>query len=143
MKERATWALCAASPIARMTVMRPAALLALLCMTFSTSVLAAPQAQLDKDKAKIAKLKAEYSSSKAAYAKKSKNATVKKKYVDATVTYATAVMNSPSMAPKDKYTSSLRLYREALKTDPNNKVAKTNSKMIEDIYRSMGRPIPK
>ncbi len=51
-------------------------------------------------------------------------------------------MTSPLLGAKVKYPRALRLYREALKLDPNNKEAKANKKMIEDIYRSMGRPIP-
>ena len=63
-------------------------------------------------------------------------------YVEATVKLATATMMAPELDKKVKYKDALRLYREALKFDPANKVAKSNSKMIEDIYLSLGRPIP-
>jgi tetratricopeptide (TPR) repeat protein len=52
-------------------------------------------------------------------------------------------MTSPALTPKEKYPKALALFREALKVDPKNKVALENKNMIEQIYKSMGRPIPK
>ncbi|MBS1721616.1 MAG: hypothetical protein JSS66_01275 [Armatimonadetes bacterium] len=124
--------------------MRPAVLLGLLCLTLSFAAApASAQSNMDKEKAKMAKLESSYKTTKAAFTKKPKDASLKKKYVSATVAFATGCMNTPLLPPKEKYKKSLLLYREALKVDPNNKEAKENSKMIEDIYRSMGRPIPK
>ena len=80
-------------------------------------------------------------STKKAYAK-TPNAKTKKTYVDATVKFATASMNSEALDRKVKYKQALKLYREALKVDPKNAEAKENAKMIEDVYRSMGKPIP-
>lgn len=96
-----------------------------------------------KARADLAAAKAKYTKTKAAFKASPKNAAAKKAYVDATVNYATTTMMSGVLTPKEKYPTALALYREALKTDPNNKEAKNNAKMIEDIYRSMGRPIPK
>ena len=96
-----------------------------------------------KPTAEFTKLEKAYKESKATFAKKPKDAGVKKKYVSATVAFGTATMMSASLPPKDKYSGALRLYREALKFDPKNKEALENKKMIEDIYKSMGRPIPK
>ena len=42
-----------------------------------------------------------------------------------------------------KYEAAFPVYERVLALDPNNREAKTNAKLIEDIYRSMGRPIPK
>lgn len=98
---------------------------------------------LDKEKAKLAKLEKAYLAAKSAFGKDKKNAAKKKAYVQATVAYGTATMNSPALAPKDKYPKALRLYREALAIDPKNAEAKENKATIEGIYRSMGRPIPK
>ena len=36
----------------------------------------------------------------------------------------------------------LKYYREVLKADPKNEEALKNKKQIEDIYESMGMPIP-
>ncbi len=84
-----------------------------------------------------------YETAKAQYKKKPKDQKLKATYVKATVTLGTMTMNSPDLGPKDKYPGALRLYREALALDPKNKEALANKKMIEDIYKSMGRPIPK
>jgi len=66
----------------------------------------------------------------------------KKKYVDAALKYGTTVMLANSLPPKVKYPDSLKLFREVLKADPENAEAKENVKVIEDIYKSMGRPVP-
>lgn len=95
------------------------------------------------EKSRLAKLEATYTSAKAAHSKKPKDAKLRKAFVDATVKLGTATMISVYLAPKDKYPRALRLYREALRIDPKNKEASENGKMIEDIYRSMGKEIPK
>lgn len=97
----------------------------------------------DKEKAKLTALTQTYTSAKASFKKKPKDAKVKKSYVTATVALGTATMNAGSLRPQVKYSGALRLYREALAVDPKNKEALANKKMIEDIYQSMGRPIPK
>ncbi|MCE9559896.1 MAG: hypothetical protein K8R88_13220 [Armatimonadetes bacterium] len=84
-----------------------------------------------------------YTKTKAAFTKKPKDAKIKKSYVDATVSFGTITMNSPLLGPKEKYPKALNLYREALKADPKNEIALANKDMIEKIYKSMGRPIPK
>lgn len=70
------------------------------------------------------------------------NPTIRRQFLDATVEYATAVMNSPALPPTEKYPKALRLYRRVLLHEPGNEVARRNKQMIEDIYRSMNRPIP-
>jgi hypothetical protein len=87
----------------------------------------------------LKKLKADYDTAKAAYAKDPKTKDV---YVTATVKYGTATMLADSLTPKEKYPGALKLYREALKLDPKNEEATKNKTMIEDIYKQMGRPIP-
>jgi tetratricopeptide (TPR) repeat protein len=95
-----------------------------------------------KEKALLANAEKFYRQSKAAFLKKPKDAKVKKSYIDSTVSFGTITMNSPLLSPKDKYPKALNLYREALKIDPKNAVALNNKKMIEDIYKSMGRKVP-
>lgn len=97
----------------------------------------------DKDKANLVKCEKAYKAAKTVLAKKPKDAAVKKHAGAATAAYGTAVMMTQTMPPKQKYSGALHLYREALTYDPKNKEALDNKKMIEDIYKSMGRPIPK
>lgn len=116
-----------------------------IAVLFAQMGLAQPASSPIKAEAtKLKQLQSSYEKAKAAYSKAKAKPSSKegKAYVAATVKYGTAVMNAASLAPKDKYPKALRLYREALKIDPKNKEALDNKKMIEDIYKSMGRPIP-
>ena len=51
-------------------------------------------------------------------------------------------MLDPALAPREKYPQALVMFRDALQIDPNNTLAKDSITMIEDIYKSMGRPVP-
>lgn len=51
-------------------------------------------------------------------------------------------MNDDNAGAKVKYRAALDDYRKALEADPKNEAASKNKSMIEDIYKSMGRPIP-
>ena len=51
-------------------------------------------------------------------------------------------MFNEQMPPFRKYPAALRAYRQVLTYDKTNKKAATNIKTIEDIYKSMGRPVP-
>lgn len=46
------------------------------------------------------------------------------------------------MGKKEKYPKALGMFRDALEIDPNNALAAKNITLIEDIYKSMGRPVP-
>ena len=100
-------------------------------------------ADLKTKKAEMTKLEATYKRAKAAGEKAKPGTPKQKAYIDATVAYGNCVLVSPLLTPKDKYPKALSLYREALKLDPKNKVALENKNMIEQIYKSMNRPIPK
>ncbi len=52
------------------------------------------------------------------------------------------VMNAGSLAPREKYPQALRHFGAVLKADPKNREAAAHKKLIEDIYKSMGRPVP-
>lgn len=56
---------------------------------------------------------------------------------------AEKIMLDPALAPKNKYPKALGMFRDVLEIDPNNALAKDSIKLIEDIYASMGRPVPK
>ncbi|MCW5935881.1 MAG: hypothetical protein KIT11_01055 [Fimbriimonadaceae bacterium] len=103
----------------------------------------AQAASIQADKKKLEALDKKYTAAKAAYGKRKDDAAARKAYVSATNDYGDAVLVAKSLTPKDKYPKALRLYREVLTVDPKNKHALENKKLIEDIYRSMNRPIPK
>jgi hypothetical protein len=113
------------------------ALFCCLCVAFSLA-----QSDPKEEKALLAKLEKSYSTAKTSHAKQA-SAKTKKTYIEATLAYADAVMYSKTLGPKVQYPKALNLYREVLKVDPKNKHAKDNKEMIEGIYKSMGRPIPK
>jgi hypothetical protein len=95
------------------------------------------------DAKQLKALEKSYVASKAAYKKKPKDAKLKKAYVAATVKYGHESMMSTSLDRSLKYRQALRLYREALKLDPENPVAKPESELIIRIYKSLGKPVPK
>jgi hypothetical protein len=111
-----------------------------LCLSVSN---ADAQAGSSKDPKKAyAALQKQRASAKAAYLKNPKSAPLKKKYVDASLKQAEAAMAAPFFTPREKYPAALNLYREVLKVEPKNATALQWKKQIEDIYKSMGRPIP-
>jgi hypothetical protein len=62
--------------------------------------------------------------------------------VQAHMSKADFFMTNEQVPPRVKYTTALHEYRKVLVYDKTNKKAQDNIKMIEDIYKSMGRPIP-
>ncbi len=83
-----------------------------------------------------------YAKAKKVLAAKPKDKKAKQAFVVAGDRFATATMMSPDLDRKVKYRESLRVYREVLKVDPQNKEAKNNSEMIISIYKQLGKPIP-
>ena len=55
---------------------------------------------------------------------------------------AEKIMLDPALPPKEKYPTALGMFRDALKIDPGNALAQQSVTLIEDVYRSMGRPVP-
>lgn len=55
---------------------------------------------------------------------------------------AEKIMLDPALPPKEKYPTALGMFRDALKIDPDNALAQQSITLIEDVYRSMGRPVP-
>lgn len=52
------------------------------------------------------------------------------------------LMYDAQLPPRDKYKPALKYFRIVLKLDPDNAEAKVNKEKIEEIYESMGKPIP-
>ena len=105
------------------------------------TVFALAGAQSPADKT-LATYKKAYLAAKQSLAAKPKDKKVRATFVAAGDRYATATMTADSLPPRIKYREALRLYREVLKVDPKNHEASNNAKMIVDIYKSMGRPVP-
>jgi len=58
------------------------------------------------------------------------------------LTAANYLMFEANLSPKKKYKPALKRYNRVLEIDPGNSEAMENKKQIEDIYTSMGMPIP-
>lgn len=119
------------------------ALIALAMLTTSGAIAQSTPAKQSPEQAKLSQAEKAYVANKKAFEKKPKDAALKKNHVESTTAFGEVVMNSPLLPAKDKYPKALRLFREALALDPKNKKAKDGRDLIEGIYRSMGRPIPK
>jgi len=74
--------------------------------------------------------------------KKSKSEKDKQTCVELQMKAANYFMFDADLPPKDKYRPALQRYRRVLELDPGNKEAIANKTQIEDIYKSMGKPIP-
>lgn len=93
------------------------------------------------ERTKYNRVQTAYTAAKAAHTK-SKSAATKKKLIACTFDLAEWYMYTPVLKPKDKYGPALRYYRETLKLDPKHKKAMDSKNTIEQIYKSMNRPIP-
>jgi hypothetical protein len=51
-------------------------------------------------------------------------------------------MFEANLSQKKKYKPALQRYNKVLEVDPKNSEAMENKKQIEDIYQSMGMPVP-
>ncbi|MDZ4711986.1 MAG: hypothetical protein SGI89_06630 [bacterium] len=67
---------------------------------------------------------------------------VKKETVAKCLTAANYLMFEANLPAREKYRPALKYYRQIIAIDPKNQEAATNKKQIEDIYESMGMPIP-
>ena len=67
---------------------------------------------------------------------------IKAALTDANMALGDFNMFNEQMPPFRKYPAALRAYRQVLTYDKANKKAAANIKTIEDIYKSMGRPVP-
>lgn len=126
-----------------------------ICATLIAAVLAgavlaqgahgtANAGQAKSEKEKLAKHEAAYTKAKRAYEADPKRPADKRKtLVEATVQFGATTMVSPVLTSQVKYPKALRLFREALKLDPKHAKAREYRDLIEGIYKSMGKPVPK
>lgn len=74
--------------------------------------------------------------------RQSKSDADKKECINRQLTAANYLMFEANLPSKEKYRPALKRYRRVLELDPSNKEAKENKEQIEEIYESMGMPIP-
>ena len=72
-----------------------------------------------------------------------KQAPIAKALADTHLAKADFFMTNSQVPPRVKYTTALHEYRKTLEYDKTNKKAQDNIKTIEDIYKQMGREVPK
>jgi hypothetical protein len=73
---------------------------------------------------------------------KSKSDADKKTAIEKQLAAANYLMFGADLSPKKKYRPALKRYNRVLELDPTNEEAKQNKLQIEDIYKSMGVPVP-
>jgi len=71
-----------------------------------------------------------------------KDNNLKKELIQKHMTAGNYLMFEANLSPKKKYKPALKHYRRVLELDPSNSEAQRNKAQIEEIYTSMGRPIP-
>jgi tetratricopeptide (TPR) repeat protein len=74
--------------------------------------------------------------------KKSSTDENKKTLIDKHMAAGKYLMFEANLNPKQKYGPALKQFKRVLELDPKNQEAMNNKMQIEDIYTSMGRPIP-
>lgn len=73
---------------------------------------------------------------------KSKSEKDKKECINKQLKAANYLMFEADLPSKEKYKPALMRYRRVIELDPKNEEALANKQQIEDIYRSLGKPIP-
>jgi tetratricopeptide (TPR) repeat protein len=94
-----------------------------------------------KGDAKAEQLSKEADDADAQY-QKTKSDNDKKAAVEKQMAAANYLMFEANLSPKKKYRPALKRYRRVLELDPNNAEAQKNKQQLEDIYKSMGMPVP-
>ena len=117
----------------------------LLIVALAAGLAAAANAKLDQANAKIKEGKYEEGIAllDAEAKAKPKDADVKKALAAAHFEYGNWYMNNQQLPPFRKYPAALKEFRTTVSLDPNHAKAKENVSMIEGIYKSMGREVPK
>lgn len=79
----------------------------------------------------------------AALKKAPKDLEAKKAHAASLTALAHGLMGDTDIPPAKRYPDALILLRKAVVLDPTNKDASSAKKMIEDAYKSAGKPLPK
>ena len=77
-----------------------------------------------------------------AYKASPKDTALAKALANAHLKYGDSYMFNDQLPPRQKYRPALAQYRDVLKYDKDNKDAQTKIQTIENVYKSMGMPIP-
>ena len=104
----------------------------------ATVVHAAKPAAAAPAKYDEAKLKA----LEAKLAKTPKDAKLKAQVAEANYQVGHTMMLDPKLPPRMKYRGALKHFRRTLELNPKHAKAAEEKKTIEDVYKSMGMPIP-
>ena len=75
-------------------------------------------------------------------AKSPKDAKLKGEVAEANYQVGHTMMMNPELPPRVKYRGALKYFRRALELNPKHAGAAADRKQIEDVYKSMGMPIP-
>jgi len=113
--------LCAALPAATAAPAKPGAKAAAPAGKHSEASLKALEAQL---------------------AKKPADAKLKMQVAEASYQVGHTMMYDESLPPRIKYRGALKHFRRAMELNPKHAKAAADRKQIEDIYKSMGMPVP-
>ena len=87
-------------------------------------------------------LQSEWSAAQESFAKHPNDPKIRDRFVVAGVRFGHESMMSPLLNSHLKYAQALHVYKQVLKVDPKNPVAKKEADMMIQIYKSMGRKIP-
>lgn len=71
-----------------------------------------------------------------------KDAALRNRVAEAYYQAGHTMMLSDKLGPRVKYRGALKHFRTALSLNPKHAKAAAEKKTIEDIYKSMGRPVP-
>jgi hypothetical protein len=100
--------------------------------------------QAPKDDPDLTPLAKSFDADAAKLKKSPKDAKAKKAYVEAGAKYEQRIVRGVSkLNPTVKYRAGLAICRMVLAVDPKNPECKKDESEILDIYKSMGRPVPK
>lgn len=99
----------------------------------------APESAVDEKADKLVKEANEFEST---YKSKTSDEN-KKALIEKHMAAGNYLMFQAELNPKKKYGPALKHFKRVLELDPGNQEAMNNRMQIEDIYNSMGRPIPK
>lgn len=98
----------------------------------------APETSTDEKAEKLVKEADEMESNY----KKNNTEQNKKELIEKHMAAGNYLMFEAKLSPKKKYGPALKQFKRVLELDPSNQDAMNNKAQIEDIYNSMGRPIP-